>query len=1115
MASVTDVISSIFDSVQTSIANLSTAYRSNSNDLITVLQQISVSDLSNNEKNYYLMERLMSINSVNSQTTLELMGDDAMPYGNSEVIKANMRKPSYAEDVNYVTNYYSTKDEDKTREVQTSDGFTSYSKGEIYSRTTNLFPNELNSSQLSSSQWQVNNTRSLLYKTKKLFNQGKINTIISRFSTGGSGTNSKSTTGAGNAVSSYGMSHGRNLLKKAAEGSSDFSYPINGYNNPYCRVWTHHYQYDKLSKLIRPFMTEDEDGNGSIMTKAELHNWAQFEITKDGTTTNTTTEKEYAWKSDNEGWTYSVLNDNGFVNITPKYDGGGENNIHTKQCMFSIENLAWKDYNPYDFEKNLSYEQRGPWGGRIMWFPPYGIQFNETTQANWTNHTFIGRGEDVYTYTNTVRSGNLSFMMVVDHPSITDYVTWKHDDITVKDTDMLRFFAGCDATTVTDAARPTPLTDETTQATYEVTYTKPETAKIGESVVDEEIADEETSLVFYIFYPNNYSGVFDRDSDAVDPIAYLLNGTCAQKKTSSPMEDYPLMVNNITNQRGTGYLMGDALISDIDDEATIGPIRGMKSTWPSYISSGVSTVTESMLSSTKLWYYRIDGEYDVPTDKEKEVTDDNGTSFTYNNKYVNTYDQTLSVSSNYSDNHSGDNVAISLNISTDAVQNAWGDDSENLYSFAEVACAVINNESVTSHLTDLHSDLNTEHIEEVRDKLDNYEINSIIIEGYANSQGTNATSNVNQQRNQYLAYQRAMTAKQWLSDNNISGTTELSAYVVEMSIQNSTNVNSLEAVKARSAKVTINLSKTATTTLSSANQTATDSNGDTLELTCKYIGYTEKTDVNGTTYYVDDNKTAWIEVTDTESSHYGELVMATIDETGAVVINEALATDSSQRGTLNSTESSELNKIRYDQEYHFFRKLKQDDPIIFDALMDKLQYFDPAFHSMNPEGFNARLTFLNQCMRQGSTIGASDTSNSNGTGKSQTATNLAFGRPPFCVLRLGDFYNQMIVIDNISIQYEPLVFDLNPEGIGVQPMIANVTLSFKFIGGGDLAGPIRRLQNAMSFNYYANARLYDNRADRVKFSGGVTEQGALKSEPDIEYMHLTSTYQKNVGEKTV
>jgi hypothetical protein len=150
----------------------------------------------------------------------------------------------------------------------------------------------------------------------------------------------------------------------------------------------------------------------------------------------------------------------------------------------------------------------------------------------------------------------------------------------------------------------------------------------------------------------------------------------------------------------------------------------------------------------------------------------------------------------------------------------------------------------------------------------------------------------------------------------------------------------------------------------------------------------------------------------------------------------------------------------------FFDKLKKTDKFIFDRFREKIQYFHPAFHSTTPEGLNSRLTFLHQCTRQGPT----DTKNTN---------NLAFGRPPVCILRVGDFYNTKIVIDSLSIDYEPLVWDLNPEGIGVQPMIANVSLSFKFIGAESLEGPINKLQNALSFNYYANTQVYEARADFI------------------------------------
>jgi hypothetical protein len=95
-------------------------------------------------------------------------------------------------------------------------------------------------------------------------------------------------------------------------------------------------------------------------------------------------------------------------------------------------------------------------------------------------------------------------------------------------------------------------------------------------------------------------------------------------------------------------------------------------------------------------------------------------------------------------------------------------------------------------------------------------------------------------------------------------------------------------------------------------------------------------------------------------------------------------------------------------------------------------------------------------------------------------TNSVFGAPPICVLRVGDFFHTKIVIDSLSIGYEDGRFDLNPEGIGVQPMIADVKLGFNFIGGHGLAGPIASLQNALSFNYYANTEMYDERAESTE-----------------------------------
>jgi len=159
-------------------------------------------------------------------------------------------------------------------------------------------------------------------------------------------------------------------------------------------------------------------------------------------------------------------------------------------------------------------------------------------------------------------------------------------------------------------------------------------------------------------------------------------------------------------------------------------------------------------------------------------------------------------------------------------------------------------------------------------------------------------------------------------------------------------------------------------------------------------------------------------------------------------------------------------------ECDYFQVIKESSPMVYDSFKEKIKYFNPAFHSMTPEGLNARLTFLNQCVRPGETIPVISDNNV----KSLDAVNTSFGAPPVLILRIGDFYNTKIIPDNVSFTYEPLQFDMNPEGIGVQPMFAKVSLSFKMIGGMGLKEPVDQLQNALSFNYYGNTEIYDERA---------------------------------------
>ena len=82
-----------------------------------------------------------------------------------------------------------------------------------------------------------------------------------------------------------------------------------------------------------------------------------------------------------------------------------------------------------------------------MWFPPYGLTFNESVSANWKSTDFLGRPEPVYTYTNTQRTGSLTWKIVVDHPSVLNVIVNK---VLSNETNKNRinsilesFFAGC------------------------------------------------------------------------------------------------------------------------------------------------------------------------------------------------------------------------------------------------------------------------------------------------------------------------------------------------------------------------------------------------------------------------------------------------------------------------------------------------------------------------------------------------------------------------------------------------------------------------------------------------------------------------------------------------
>ncbi len=179
------------------------------------------------------------------------------------------------------------------------------------------------------------------------------------------------------------------------------------------------------------------------------------------------------------------------------------------------------------------------------------------------------------------------------------------------------------------------------------------------------------------------------------------------------------------------------------------------------------------------------------------------------------------------------------------------------------------------------------------------------------------------------------------------------------------------------------------------------------------------------------------------------------------------------RGEIASLETllSRLKKISPENvnDYLFNERRKESKAMLRSDEAIVENYYVPALHSQTPEEFHRRLTFLQQCTRQGSAK-ATNMTEDNGILR---AKNSVFGRQPICILRVGDFFYTKVIIESVTVDYNDSPWDMNPEGFGMQPMMAKVTLQMKLIGGQSLKGPIDILQNAVSFNYYANSTFSD------------------------------------------
>lgn len=927
-------------------------------------------------------DKLSQIYNDNSQ--LLILQDQMKIDTQKEAIGSNtLKKDARIKDREYYSpaKIYDTNENEKVNQRENNRKVGSKVKHSVYSDfdTSKVDVNNVNTKFDTYTSISVDGSK-LLNKTNELFRNRKIETMCGAFCTG---VNKDTSSHENNTIDTvwndtWGRGKGRTLLTLEAQDEKKISNNSLGFDNPYCRSWTYHHQYHQYKDAIRPFSNKGDD-NKYTVNDIRLHSMVMEHRSKfsDGEITN-----GGQYLLDN-----TVLQSNGLVKITPTSDdvqrkGGLQEGL--KRCMFSIENLAWKDF--IDGNKMKGYkDQKGPNGGRIMWFPPYDLDFQENVSVDWGSNSFIGRGEKVYTYANTDRTAQLSFTLLIDHPSVIDPIKdLKEQGTTYKDidADILRFFAGCN-----------PL-----ESNKVIIQDEEELPEPKEPI--KEVPSEGDTLKFAVFFPNNYSGnhYYDTTKQRWEQEGYM----------DDDWWKYILFGENVSYEDGIlrGYEIGEG------DESLTNSSNVSSFNWARKYSNGHGgqwkygkgfTAKEKSNGKVNKFYYRTD--FDLR--------------------------QNGLAKENYKDSGS-----FGLNSNLEKMNGKY---SGMNYSFAEVFSAMFDKDLTDvqkSYLISKGAD--SRRIKELKNIFENnFIINSITASGAATQQDS--------KRSGTLATRRGKCVGTTIKERfNFDGNVECKGDLTPCGGNQSHNKDiNLEIVKAqRCVVVTIEYNKPSTVNVGNVNDLQDNVNNGN--------GSKNGSDNGQETTYV--NRT------------------------------------SASNGGTNGTSA------RYCNEYEYFKDLEVNDPFVFKSIKEKYQYFDPAFHSITPEGFNERLNFLHQCTRQGHTYSASDRSQKNGN-SAPTAGNLSFGRMPVCVLRIGDFIYSRILIQSLNINYssDGMQWDLNPEGAGVQPMYAKVSMGIVLIGGQAMNTPISRLQNANTFNYYANSGVYDDRADRVTVEDGKLVYGHLYS----------------------
>ena len=626
-------------------------------------------------------------------------------------------------------------------------------------------------------------------------------------------------------------------------------------------------------------------------------------------------------------YSYSVLDSAYNLNIVPYKNGGtSTQGGSVKKYMFSLENLAWKSTPEFN---NLPDIEKGPNGGRIMWFPPYELTFGDSSNANFNATNFIGRPEPIYTYNNTTRQGDISFKIVVDHPSVLNLIV--NRELENQNSDLINgvvnsFFAGCRKYDIYELAKNFgSLSLNTIEDIYQQVLESDQTSQEDklealESLPQDEGNPTDSQRVSLSQNYNDFGFYFD---------AY--NGI--ESNT-----DYEILYAD--------YISEEGFYAEQQPQEPVGSFfeKVIKENYNT-IQSLRDEIVEILIAGGEVSLELV-GTLDVETNASESAT--------YNN------DRLSSI---------------------------------NIFFEEYIFQSTLNSTYVKNgkFKIKLSSEIQSSAIIKSSEPFDSFDCTTII-------NNTNTPFSI-----------QAMACR-------------------GMRIKN----------------VTVTAQPPDSENSGAVNTNSNDTNSNLRRSTGQFLS-----DVFG-------NK-----------KKKKESVESKVKNLSKTILSELL------------------------NEKNYFEIIKQEDPFLYDSFKTKIKFFNPAFHSITPEGFNSRLTFLNQCVRPGNTI---PTKTSSGEFETKDSLNTNFGSPPILVLRIGDFYNCKIVPESLGFSYEAL--DFNPEGIGVQPMIVTAKLSFKMIGGHGLKEPIDRLQNALSFNYYANTEMYDERSiptDTTNLTAIITGEDSLGS----------------------